>query len=161
MSPIVKRKTIQEIPSTFGKMETEVQVYVRPDKLTPTDKRNIVPADQLPDAQVQDLAHRFPREYGEELRRRKLPAFDTEAEGGFEDAELGDEEEELEGLAEWQLKFTAQKANDAIGQVQQTEEVGILEGFAEAEQEREGGPRKTVLEAIAARIEEIEQGPTE
>lgn len=154
--PLVYRKIQHKTPGINAERTATVKQYVRPDRLTPADKRNIVPLEKIPDAQLQDLAHRFPKEYGKALEERGVPPWGAEADDYAEDAYDDDEEEELDALTPDQQRFQTMKATDAIAHAQQTSDAATLVRYELAEREREGGPRKSVLAAISDRIEALE-----
>jgi hypothetical protein len=109
--PLVARKIVHEVSTTFAKIADTVTRYVPPNRMRPGD-RIVEPTNR----QLAELAALYPTEYGKLAKERGVSPVDLDALRGdddaFEDFDEGDGLPESE-LDEAQLTFLELPAGDA------------------------------------------------
>jgi len=59
--PLVERIITEEVATTKGVLKTPTTLYVAPKDVQKNDR--VIPVDEIPDAQLEDLRAAFPVEY--------------------------------------------------------------------------------------------------
>lgn len=177
--PLVLRHIASTTQTAFTKTTHPHIMYVPPAQVR-KGKDKVIPPEQISDRQLADLAARFPAEYGDEAKRRGVRPLRVKSQeqyvenpDQFVDGEGDDDgdvpsEEEIEALEAMDddagdsgdqggapvipaSLFSQLTAENAVKAIADTTDPDTLLGWMEAEEQREGGARPSVMKAFAAK----------
>lgn len=132
--PLVERTITTENPTLHGKRQRKITIYVSRRQLQRGD-RIVEPTEK----QLADLAERYPDEFGEAAKARGVVAAPADADV---------------------VELVGGNARDSIEAIAATDDIELLAAALETEEESDT-PRKTVIAAIEARLDQLAGGPDE